>query len=126
MSETYNPATLRLIMAIERGEIPADIGFLVGLDRPAMLSPDAAALMAARRRDEVLARGHRWRVVTGTLWNDLLDLGRERPQQRAYVVLFAALEEWLGAHGSLEDLEADGWRGNQGTTWVVPILPDDQ
>lgn len=117
----HNSATARLLAAIERGEIAAKTGFLVGLDRPAMLSPDPAALMAARRRGEVLAQGHRWRVVTEALWKDLLDLGRERPEQRVYVIPLSILEDWLGPDGSLDDFEASGWRGDQGTTWVVPI-----
>lgn len=121
MSETYSPATQRLITAIERGEIAADIGFLVGLDRPAMLSPDPAALTAARRRDEVLAKGHRWRVVTETLWQDLLELGYERPEQQVYVLALSDVEVWLDSDASFDELDQDGWRGSQGTRYVVPV-----
>ena len=122
MAETYSPVTARLVTAVEQGEIEADIGYLVGLDRPAMLSPDPAALLAARRRDEVLAKGHRWRVVTGALWKDLLGLGRERPEQRVYVLALSAVENWMDSDISFEDLEQDGWRGDQGTVWIVPIV----
>ena len=122
MAETYSPSTARLVAAIKQGEIAAEIGYLVGLDRPAMLSPDPAALMAARRRDEVLAKGHRWRVVTEGLWKDLLDLGRERPEQRVYVVPLAAVEDWMADDIGFQDLDQDGWRGDQGTVWVVPIV----
>lgn len=121
MSDTYNPATKRLVAAIERGEIAADIGYLVGLDRPAMLSPDPAALMAARRRDEVLAKGHRWRVVTEALWNDLLDLGRERPEQRVFVVSLPDVESWMDSDMTFADLDQDGWRANEGTRYVIPL-----
>lgn len=122
MVETYSPVTARLVAAIEQGEIEADIGYLVGLDRAAMLSPDPAALMAARRRDEVLAKGHRWRVVTEALWKDLLDLGRERPEQRVYVLVLSDIEDWMDDGMSFDDLDQDGWRGDQGTAWIVPIV----
>jgi hypothetical protein len=121
LAERYSPVTARLVTAIEQGEIQADIGYLVGLDRPAMLSPDPAALMAARRRNEVLAKGHRWRVVTETLWRDLLGLGRERPEQRVYVLAVSALEKWMGNDISLDDLDQDGWRGDQGTRYIIPV-----
>ncbi len=124
MSDRYSPATARLVRAIERGEIAARVGYLVGLDRPALLSPDPAALMAARRRSEVLARGHRWRVVTEALWKDLLDLGRQRPEQRVYVLLVAELEAWMDASISFADLDQDGWRADQGTAFVIPILKE--
>ncbi|CAN5521216.1 hypothetical protein BH24CHL1_BH24CHL1_16550 [soil metagenome] len=122
MAERYSPVTARLVTAIEQGEIQADIGYLVGLDRPAMLSPDPAALMAARRRNEVLAKGHRWRVVTEALWKDLLELGRERPEQRVYILALSDLENWMDNDTGFDGLDQDGWRGDQGTIYVVPVL----
>lgn len=116
MNTELTATTRELIAAIERNDVPAARGFLVGLDRPALLAPDPAALLAASRPLEILARGHRWRVVTGSLWADLLELGRERPEQQVYVVEVAALEG-----RDLSELDQDGWRANQGNRWILPI-----
>ena len=121
MSSTLTHITRLLIAAIDRGDVPARTGFLVGLDRPALLSPDAGALLAAQRPQDIIARGHRWRVVSESLWLALLDLGRERPEQQVLVVAVADLEIWLGDAPGLSDLDKDGWRGNQGTVYVLPI-----
>lgn len=125
MTDQYGPVTQRLVTAIRRGEIAAEAGYLVGLDRPALLAPDPAALLAAQRRDEILATGHRWRVVTESLWLDLLKLGRERPLQRIYVIPVATLEAWIESPDELAALDRDGWRGDQGTSFNLPILDDD-
>lgn len=120
--DDYTGATQALLTAIRQGDIEGTTGYLVGLDRPALLAPDPAALLASRRRDEILAGGHRWRVVTEALWNDLLALGRERPLQRVYVVEMAAIESWIESPDTLDDLATDGWRADQGTKLIVPIV----
>ena len=122
MSEPLTETTVRLIAGLRAGDVPHRTGYLVGLDRPALLAPDPAALLAARRKDDILARGHRWRVVTGSLWNDLLDLGRERPEQQVYVIDVADIESWLEDPSNLVDVDSNGWRGNQGQVLVLPIL----
>lgn len=124
LHESYGSVAARLVAAIEREELNAQVGYLVGLDRPTLLSPDPAAVMVGRRRDEVMAQGHRWRVVTESLWNDVLGLGRERPEQRVYVLPLWLVDVWLGDELTLQDLDRDGWRGNQGTTYIMPILGD--
>lgn len=113
--------TRKLVAAIDRGDIVARQGYLVGLDRPALLAPDAGALLAAQRPDDIIAHGHRWRVVTEALWLDLLDLGRERPEQQVLAITIADIESWLTDPAGLADLDRDGWRGNQGTMLVLPI-----
>ena len=125
MSAEQSMKTVQLITAIRAGDIPARIGYLVGLDRPALLAPDPAALMAARRPDEILARGHRWRVVSELLWHDLLELGRERPEQQAYVIEVDTIEAWLDQPDALPEIDADGWRGNQGNVLVLPVIVND-
>lgn len=122
MTESCTETTRLLIEEIENGVMDAEIGYLVGLDRPALLAPDRAALLASQRHEDVLARGHRWRVVNEALWTDLLDLGRERPVQRVYVIQLSAVDQWLEATGSVAELEEDGWRGDQGTTWIIPMM----
>lgn len=121
MSSTLTETTRQLISAIENGGVQARSGYLVGLDRPALLAPDAGALLAAQRPQDIIASGHRWRVVTESLWQDLLDLGRERPEQQVFVITVADLETWLDDAPGLADLDQDGWRGNQGTVYVLPI-----
>lgn len=111
--------TRELIAAIEGNLVPAVQGYLVGLDRPALLAPDPAALLAARRPDDILARGHRWRVVNRSLWDALQELERVRPEQLVYVVQIAVLEAWN--EDGLPELDRDGWRGNRGTAYVLPI-----
>ena len=113
--------TRKLIAALERGDVTARRGYLVGLDRPALLAPDAGALLAAQRPEDIIAQGHRWRVVTEPLWRDLLDLGRERPEQQVFAITIADIESWLDDPAGLSDLDRDGWRGNQGTMFVLPI-----
>lgn len=125
MTVDYTAVSQALLTAVERGEIKGSIGYLVGLDRPALLAPDPAALLANRRRNEILAGGHRWRVVTEALWNDLLALGRERPLQRVYVIEMAAIEAWIESAEELDDLTTDGWRADQGTKLIMPILKAD-
>ena len=123
MPGEYGPLAQQMIIAMEGGEIQAERGYLVGLDRPALLAPDRAAAMADARQSEILASGHRWRVVMESLWHDLLALGRDRPLQQVYVVAIADIEAWLDTiSGDLGDLEPDGWRGNQGTLFILPIL----
>jgi hypothetical protein len=122
MDQPLTGATIRLIAGLRAGEIPHRTGYLVGLDRPALLAPDPAALLAARREDEILARGHRWRIVTERLWSDLLDLGRERPEQKVYVIDVADIEAWLDEPEDLAAIDRDGWRGNQGQVLVLPVL----
>ena len=121
MSSTLTKTTKNLIAAIDRGDVSAQTGYLVGLDRPALLAPDPGALLAAGRPQDILVTGHRWRVVTESLWHDLLDLGRERPEQQVLVVPVAALQDWLDDDAGLTDLDQDGWRGDQGTVYVLPI-----
>ncbi len=111
--------TRELRAAIEGNLVPAVQGYLVGLDRPALLAPDPAALLAARRPDDILARGHRWRVVNRSLWDALQELERVRPEQLVYVVQIAVLEAWN--EDGLPELDRDGWRGNRGTAYVLPI-----
>lgn len=123
MSGEYGSVSRKMIDAIESDELPAARGYLVGLDRPALLSPDPAAILAAERESDILASGYRWRVVTEGLWQDLLALGRERPVQQVYVVSIADIETWLEDNPEdLAELDPDGWRGNQGTMFVLPIL----
>jgi hypothetical protein len=122
MPESVSSTTGRLLAALAAGDVPHQTGFLVGLDRPALLAPDPAAVLAARREGDILARGHRWRVVTRSLWHDLLDLGRERPEQQVYVIAVADIESWLDDPSNLTDVDSDGWRGNQGQVLVLPML----
>jgi hypothetical protein len=121
VTDDLTPTTIKLIEAIKREDIDAQTGYLVGLDRPALLAPDPAALMAAGRPGDILVTGHRWRVVTHQLWLDLLSLGRERPEQPVLVVNVVDLQEWLGGDTGLSDLDQNGWRGNQGAAYVLPI-----
>jgi hypothetical protein len=122
MPESVSGTTVRLLAALQAGEVPHQTGYLVGLDRPALLAPDPGALLAARREGDILARGHRWRVVTESLWHDLLDLGQERPEQQVHVIDVADIESWLDDPSNLADIDTDGWRGNQGQVLVLPIL----
>jgi hypothetical protein len=119
--QDLTPVTQRLLADIEAGKIHSTMGYLVGLDRPAILAPDPAALLAARRNDDVIVTGHRWRIVTEALWKDLLSLGRERPEQRVTVVSIAEIEAWISNPDDLSELDKDGWRGNQGTVLVLPL-----
>ncbi len=119
MTGELTAATQELIAAIESAIIPASRGYLVGLDRPALLAPDPAAVMAANRPEDILARGHRWRIVTLPLWEALQELERVRPEQQVYVVKVADLEAWNKT--ALPDLDRDGWRGDQGTSYILPI-----
>lgn len=121
MDPELTATTRRLIRSLDDGEIVARRGYLVGLDRPALLAPDAGALLAASRPLDVLVTGHRWRVVTESLWLDLLELGRERPEQQVLVFSISDLETWLDDSTRLADLDSDGWRGNQGNVLVLPI-----
>lgn len=119
MTAELTIATRELLAAIEDNTVLAVQGYLVGLDRPALLAPDPAALLAARRPDDILARGHRWRVVNQSLWDALQELERVRPEQLVYVIQVADLEAWNV--DALVDLDHDGWRGNRGTSYVLPI-----
>lgn len=121
MIDDLTPSTRLLIDAIGREEIEAQTGYLVGLDRPALLAPDPAALLAASRADDILATGHRWRVVNRALWLDLLELGRERPEQQVLVLTVAGIEAWLPDDATLAEVDTDGWRGNQGNVFVLPV-----
>ncbi|HEX2282535.1 MAG TPA: hypothetical protein VHG52_12330, partial [Thermomicrobiales bacterium] len=108
MTSDHSPIAQRMIVSIRAGGLSARVGYLVGLDRPALLSPDPAAVMAAERPDDILASGYRWRVVTERLWQDLLALGRERPRQQVFVVPIPDVEAWLeGDPADLATLEPD-------------------
>lgn len=117
-------ATRELIAAIEDDTVPAARGYLVGLDRPALLAPDPAALLAANRPADILARGHRWRVVNRSLWDALQELERVRPEQQVYVIQVADLQVWNDP--GLSEIDRDGWRGDQGTSFVLPITRESE